>query len=28
VVVSHDPALIEACDHVLTIEDGEVTLFY
>lgn len=27
VVVSHDPALIEACEHVLTIEDGQVTHF-
>lgn len=25
IAVSHDPALIEACDHVLTIEDGRVT---
>lgn len=25
ICVSHDPALIDACDHVLTIEDGRVT---
>ncbi len=25
IAVSHDPALIEACDRVLTIEDGRVT---
>lgn len=25
IAVSHDPALIDACDHILTIEDGAVT---